>query len=38
LLSDESYRRQAAALGAGLREAGGVQKAADAIISFVARD
>lgn len=36
LLSDESYRRQAAALGTGLKAAGGVQRAADAIASFVA--
>jgi hypothetical protein len=36
LLSDSSYRGQAAALGAGLKAAGGVQKAADAIISFAA--
>jgi MGT family glycosyltransferase len=36
LLNDDSYRRQAAALGASLKEAGGVQRAADAIASFAA--
>jgi len=36
LLSDNSYRRQAAFLGASLKAAGGVQKAADAILSFSA--
>jgi len=34
LLGNSSYRQQAAALGANLRAAGGVQIAADAIISF----
>jgi MGT family glycosyltransferase len=37
LLGDNSYRHQAAALGANLKAAGGVQRAADAIISFDTR-
>jgi len=36
LLSDKSYRRQATTLGASLKAAGGVQKAADAIAAFEA--
>jgi len=37
-LGDESYRRRAAALGDSLKAAGGVQRAADAITSFVTRE
>lgn len=38
LLDDSSYRLQATALGGGLKAAGGINRAADAIVSFVGRD